>query len=447
MQQAPQAPDDLLDRIREAGVDIVHLQFTDVLGAIKGLTVPVERLRGCLEGGVWFDGSSVEGMARLAESDLYLRPDLSTFAVLPWKPAPTARLLCDLYLPDGSRFPADPRGVLKTALDEAAVLGFDYRVGCEVEFFVFANDRNGTVPGGPPVPVDGRGYFEEPSPRVESLCRATVRGLADFGFDVEAVHHEVAPGQHEIDLADLGALQAADAIVALKWMLRAMARQEGLLVSFMPKPLAGVSGSGLHLQQSLVDRANDTNVFSDPTGGYGLSAIAGHFIAGQLVHARAMCAVIAPLVNSYKRLMGGAEAPCEVSWARVSRGALIRVPEVWSRGSTRVELRAADPSCNPYLALAVALKSGLDGIANGLPLPEPLEEAASPSDSDEVTTAANPLRKTLEEALEELEWNPVVRAAIGQPIYERLLTAKEQEAAAFREHISAWELAHYLESA
>jgi len=441
---------ELLDRVQAAGVDLIHLQFTSVPGTIKSLTIPASRLGRALEEGAWFDGSSIDGMARLAESDLFLRPDPSTFATLPWERVPTARVICDLGLPDGSSFLGDPRTALKTVLAEAADLGFEYRVACEVEFFVFEDRGEDTMSGRSLVPVDRSGYFEVSGDRAGALCRATSQALASFGVEIEATHHEVAPGQHELDIADMGALAAADAIVALKWAARALGRQNRLVVSFMPKPLESASGSGLHISQLLRGSAASGDVFFSPDDRYQLSELGGQFVAGQLAHARGMCAVLAPLVNSYKRLTGGAEAPARVCWARTHRGALLRVPASSSPNSTRLELRAPDPSCNPYLALAVMLKAGLDGVANGMALPEPVEETwhlAAQEGGEEEEDQAGALPRTLGEALEELDWDPVVREALGQPIHERFLAAKEQEWAAFQHHISAWELQRYLEGA
>ena len=434
--------EDVLEAARAAGVELVHLQFTDVPGAIKSVSVPASQLAHVLEDGAWFDGSSVEGLARLAERDLYLWPDLTTFAVLPWEMTPTGRLICDLGLPGGEPFKADPRAVLQDALLRAVERGFSYRVACEVEFFVFEANSGSEL-----VPVDHSGYFELQGNRAMSLCRGAVDALNAYGIEVEATHHEVGPGQYEIDLAEQDALRIADGVVALKWALRALAPRAGLRVSFMPKPLEAASGSGLHIAQALVGPGGD-NLFFDTRGRYSLSELACQFMAGQLAHARGLCAMIAPLVNSYKRLAGGAEAPARVTWARVNRGALLRVPEASSGPRTRLELRAPDPSCNPYLALAAMLECGIDGITRELPLPEPIEEPELVGEQKEVAEQmANPLPATLGEALEELEWDPVVREALGQAVVERFLAAKEAEWLAFSRHISAWERERYLESA
>jgi glutamine synthetase len=437
---------DLLERVRQTGVEVIHLQFTDVPGSIKSMTIPASRLERTLESGAWFDGSSVDGLARTAESDLYLRPEPSSFAVLPWEKTPTARLICDVCLPGGAAFTADPRQALKRVLASAVDLGFTYRVAIEFEFFVF-EDRDGIgKTRGTPAPVDRSGYFEIQESRAASLCREAIDALASFGVEVDASHAEVGPGQHEIDLAEQGALEAADAVVALKWALRSLARRAGVLVSFMPKPLENAPGSGLHISQVLVESASGDDAFWDPAARYKLSAVGGHFIAGQLAHARGLSAILAPLVNSYKRLAGGAEAPSRVSWARTHRGALLRVPESASGRGTHLELRAPDPSCNPYLALAAMLQTGLDGMQNQLPLPQSSDEGLDVSEED-AEDVSNPLPATLGEALEELNWDPVVREALGQPIFERFLTAKEREWTAFGRHISQWELDRYLEGA
>ena len=438
---------ELVQRARAAGVELVHLQFTDVPGAIKSLTIPTSRLERTLEHGAWFDGSSIEGMARTAESDLYLRPDPDSFAVLPWETTPAARLICDVCLPGGAPFSADPRQALKAALAEAHELGFDYRVGVEFEFFVFEETDSPMAVTRPLAPVDRSGYFEIQASRAAGLCRQVIDALGSFGVEVEASHAEVGPGQHEIDLAEQGALAAADAIVALKWALRSLGRRAHMLVSFMPKPLEDAPGSGLHISQVLIERDGGGDAFFDPAQRYQLSAVGGQFIAGQLAHARGMAAVVAPLVNSYKRLAGGSEAPGRVTWARLHRGSLLRVPEPAAGRGTRLELRAPDPSCNPYLALAAMLKTGLDGIRHRLALPEPADAAGGEFDLLEGEDVANPLPATLGEALEELNWDPVVREALGQPIFERFVTAKEQEWLAFGRHISAWELSRYLEGA
>ncbi|MGH2460320.1 MAG: glutamine synthetase family protein [Chloroflexota bacterium] len=441
----------VVETSRDARVEFVHLQFIDIPGAIKGLTVPVNRLVSCLTDGMWFDGSSVEGLARVAESDLYLLPDPDTFAIATWEGSTTARLVCNLVTPGNEPFPADPRFVLARALADAAELGFSYRVGAEVEFFLFEDQGS----AGRPLdrarasitlrPSDARSYFELPDERAAALCQTAVKILRGLGYHASATHHEAAPGQHEIDLDADDAPRTADAIVTLKLVIRSLAHRSGLLPTFMPKPIETASGSGLHLGQEVLDRATGQNALVTSGGGSQLSPIGQHFVAGQLAHARGMCAILAPLVNSYKRLLGGDEAPANVSWGRVNRGALLRVSEAPGLADAVLEARAPDPSCNPYLALAVLLQAGLDGVREETPLPSPDEQPPRPGPT--VGEAGDPLPSTLGEAIEELGWDMVVRSALGQPVFERFMAAKEREWLAYRHHISSWELESYLETA
>lgn len=442
----------VLEVAGEARVEFVHLQFIDIPGAIKGLTVPVDRLASCLTDGVWFDGSSVEGLARIAESDLYLLPDLDTFAIAAWEGPATARLVCNLVTPGHEPFLADPRFVLSRALADAAEIGFSYRAGAEVEFYLFEDPQPAGRPHGrgnvPRTlqPADTRSYFELPDERAAALCQKAVKILRGLGYQASATHHEVSPGQHEIDLDADDGMRTADAIVTLKLVIRSLAHQVGLLPTFMPKPIESASGSGIHLSQFVLDRTTGQTVLFEPGEGSRLSPLGQHFVAGQLAHARGMCAILAPLVNSYKRLLGGNEAPSSVSWARVNRGSFIRLSEAQSLANAVLEVRAPDPSCNPYLALAVLLQSGLDGIREQTPLPSPDEQPVRLSPSDGEATV-DPLPSTLGEAIEELGWDMVVRSSLGQPVFERFLAAKEQEWLAYRHHISSWELESYLETA
>ncbi len=439
-----------MTRIKESGAEFVYLQFSDILGGVKGVTIPVSRLELAFNEGVWFDGSSVEGRARVAESDLFLRPDPSSLALFPWESPPAARFICDLYLPNGEPFLGDPRQALRRILREADDMGFEYRVSSEFEFFLLTQDPSmplGLARG--LEPSDGETYYGIPTERSSRLSHEVTKALQASDINVSATHHEVAPGQHEIDLAELEGLRAADAIATLKIALRAFGHKENLLATFMPKPLANLSGSGLHFQQGLFDKKTKHNALHDSSQPYQLSAAGRSFIAGQLAHARGMCALLAPLVNSYKRLAGGGEAPAVIDWARINRGALIRVPELSANGDgVFVELRTPDPSCNPYLALAAMLKAGLEGIKAELVLTNPMEERLDQVGASDISELeADPLPMTLGEALEELQWDPVVRDALGQTIYERFLAAKEQEWSAFGQHISLWEIENYLERA
>jgi glutamine synthetase len=435
---------DILKLVEEQHVEFISLQFTDIVGMVKNVTIPVAQLGDCLDHGVWFDGSSIEGFARIAESDMFLVPDLETYALIPWDRGEgftTARMICDVYTPDGKPFAGDPRYVLKTALDEAAQMGFVYNVGPELEFFLFKSDSDGRPA---PVPHDAAGYFDVSTDLATHIRRHMVRALEAFDIEVEAAHHEVAIGQHEIDFKYGPALRTADHAVTFRVALKAVAQQHNLYATFMPKPIAGINGSGMHVHQSLSDVKTGRNLFYDANDPYGLSRTARHFIAGLLAHAKGMIAVLAPLVNSYKRLVPGYEAPVYLSWGRTNRSALVRVPRI-SAGrpqATRIELRCPDPSCNPYLAFAVMLKAGLDGIRRELPLPEAAEEDLYHVDprSRQLET----LPGSLGEALEELQRDEVIAAALGPHIFERFIEAKSQEWDDYRLFVSQWELDRYL---
>lgn len=439
-------PDDIQRLAREQQVEFISLQFTDILGMLKNVTLPLSQLTDCLDHGVWFDGSSVEGLsrARIAENDMYLVPDLESYALIPWDEAAgftTARMICDVYTPDGRPFAGDPRTVLKRAIDEAARLGMTYHVAPEVEFFLFKSDADGRPV---PVPHDVAGYFDATTDATTHIRRRMVRALHNLGIEVEASHHEVAIGQHEIDLHYAPALRSADNIVTLRTTLKSLAQQHGLYATFMPKPLGGVDGSGMHMHQSLADLATGRSLFNDASDAYGLSKTARHFIAGLLAHAPGMIAILAPLVNSYKRLVPGFEAPVYLSWGRTNRSALVRVPRINpSRPqTTRIELRCPDPSCNPYLAFAVMLHAGLDGIRRELPLPAPAEEDLYQVDPR--TRRMQMLPSSLGEALVELQNDDVVAHALGAHVLERFIEAKQQEWDEYRTSVSQWEMSRYL---
>ncbi|MFN2451568.1 MAG: glutamine synthetase family protein, partial [Candidatus Dormibacteria bacterium] len=410
------------------------------------VTVPTAGLAGSLERGTWFDGSSVESFARTAESDMYLVPDPGTFRLLAADASPgtpTARLICEARMPDGEPYPGDPRGALRRATDTARRLGYEYRVGPEIEFFLLERDAAGAAH---PLRGDRGGYFDYSTDRSTAVRQAMVAALGRLGIAVNAVHHEVEAGQHEIDLAATSALAAADDVVTLRYTLRAVAQAEGLVASFMPKPFTGRHGSGMHVHQSLAATEDAANSFADSRDEYGISETARHFIAGQLHHAAGMSLVLAPLVNSYKRLVRGFEAPVFVSWARTNRGALIRVPHTARADATRVELRAPDPSCNPYLAFAVMLACGVDGITRRLPLPAPVEESLWGFDDAELERRnVAVLPDNLRDAIAAFEADGVVRDALGDHLAERLLDAKRLEWDEYRRQVTPWELATYLE--
>ena len=420
----------------------VNLQFTDIVGQVKSVTVPTAHLENAFDSGVWFDGSSIEGFTRISESDMFLRPDPDTYAIIPWQSNEhqTARLICDVYTPDGELFVGAPRTALRLALEEAAALGYELRAGPELEFFLFERDAAGNP--APGKTHDQASYFDATADRGTLVRQDMTTALQAFGIDVETAHHEAAVGQHEIDFRYDNALVAADNAVTFKYVLKAMAAQHGIYATFMPKPIRGIAGSGMHVHQSLADIRTGENLFADSTDPYGLSTLAKQFMAGQIRHARGMTAILAPLVNSYKRLVAGYEAPVYVSWARINRSALIRVPRFPSAETTRIELRCADPSCNPYLAFSVMLKAGLAGIREGLSLPPATEENLYAS--EQARQGLPTLPGSLEEAMHALEGDVLIQEALGPHIYERFMDAKQQEWDDYRLDVSRWELDRYL---
>ncbi|MGB8648525.1 MAG: type I glutamate--ammonia ligase [Anaerolineae bacterium] len=431
------------DLIQKQNIQFINLQFTDMLGVPKSVGTPIWTWDDILEHGMWFDGSSVEGFARIAESDMLLHPDLDTFAVVPWDTdVPTARVICDSYRPNGEPFEGDPRRVLKRALAEAKKLGYDYFTGPELEFFLFKPHADGTLV--PLEPHDQAGYFDVSTDLAHSVRRQMVNALAAFGIKVEALHHEVALGQHEIDFRYDNALNTADNAVTLRTTLKAVAQRNGLYCTFMPKPVKGINGSGMHTHQSLWK--DGKNAFADPDDAYGLSLLAKKFIAGQLLHAREMSAIIAPLVNSYKRLVPGYEAPVYISWARSNRSALIRIPQV-SPGrvatATRIELRCPDPSANPYLAFAVMLRAGLDGIQRDLPVPTATEENLYHLDPAGLSRL-NAMPGSLGEAIGEMSGSEIVKATLGAELFDRYIEGRKAEWDEYRIDVSQWELDRYL---
>ncbi len=443
---------DLHGRVKEDGVKFISLQFSDVTGVVKSVDIPVKRLNEALEDGIWFDGSSVEGFARIQESDMRLVLDPSTYAVLPWSPneARRARVFCDIYTPDGSPFPGDPRGTLKRALKRVEQRGWQYNVGPEPEFFLFKRNDGGQN-SVHPVPHDVGSYFDfsanDEAVRVRTELMDALLGM---GLDVETGHHEVALGQHEIDFRFDNALQTADNVITMKYTVKALAAQHGLVASFMPKPIFGINGSGMHCHQSLFN-AEGQNLFYDGSDEHCLSKVAYGFISGQLQHARSLAAVVAPTVNSYKRLVPGYEAPVYVGWAQINRSALIRIPR-YTPGrdkSMRAELRFPDPSANPYLAFAVMLAAALDGIDNDLAAPPPLNNVNVYHLSREERQAMNisELPGSLAEALREFEKDPVLQDALGPETSEAFLRAKWAEVEEYRMRVTDWEVERYVEQA
>ncbi len=449
--------------IESERVRFVNLEFTDVVGMAKCVTIPVEQFPDCLVHGKWFDGSAIEGFARVAESDMYLYPDLDTFVILPGKVRPqaiipsalnestdqfldvgvVARVICDVRTPDGERFDGDPRATLFRALDMASSMGYKFLVAPELEFFLLHLEDNTPMP----LPHDRGGYFDLSTDLAAAVRRQMVQALQQMGIRIEASHHEVAAGQHELDFETSDALHTADALMTAKYVLKAIAAQHDLYATFLPKPFYGVNGSGMHTHQQLISCATGRNAFVDEHGEYGLSDVGRYFIAGQLAHARAMCAILAPLVNSYKRLVPGYEAPVYINWGRVNREALIRVPRPGAdrQSTARIELRCCDPSSNPYLALAVMLRAGLDGIQRKLPLPPAMDESLFLRDEGERQRHRSKLLPaTLGEALDDLREDNLIRETLGDSIYEGFIEAKSIEWIEYRKQVHSWELERYL---
>lgn len=433
---------DILELADAHHVRFLRLMFTDILGVNKNVEIPASQFHKALAGDIMFDGSSIEGFVRIEESDMLLAPDLSTFRVFPGGTPENrvARLICDITTPEGKPFDGDPRGALKRQVARAATLGYTMNAGMEAEFFMFKLD-----PDGAPSTAthDVGAYFDlTPVDLGEDARRTIVDVLEQMGFEIEAAHHEVAHGQHEIDFRYADALTTADNLATFRFVVRLVARQYGMHASFMPKPIFGQNGSGMHTHQSLFNGGK--NAFYDPKGEYELSRTAHQYIGGLLRHARGMCAITNPLVNSYKRLVPGYEAPVNVAWSMHNRSPLIRVPARRGTG-TRVELRSPDPSANPYLALAVMLAAGLDGIETKASSREPVNENIwEMSFREKRRLRIDDLPHDLNEACDELEKDDVITTALGKHIGSHFLDAKRQEWREYITQVSAWELEQYL---
>lgn len=435
--------EDIMRFADEENVKYIRLQFTDLMGISKNVEIPVSQLPKALDNKMMFDGSSIEGFVRIEESDMYLFPDLDTWVVFPWGTefGKVARLICDVYMPDGKPFEGDPRYILKKVMKEAEELGYtDFNVGPEPEFFLFKIDEKGE----PTLDLnDQGGYFDfAPLDLGENCRRDIVLTLEKMGFEIEASHHEVAPGQHEIDFKYANAIHAADQILTFKLVVKTIARQHGLHATFMPKPLFGVSGSGMHAHQSLF--IGNENAFYDESDELGLSQTAKYYLAGLLKHARGFAAITNPLVNSYKRLVPGYEAPCYVAWSAKNRSPLVRIPA--SRGlGTRLEVRNPDPAANPYLALAVMLKAGLDGIKNKLELQPAVDRNIYVmNEAEREANGIDSLPSTLKEAIECLKADRVICEALGEHAALHFIEAKEIEWDMFRTRVHEWERNQYM---
>ncbi|MGH7498345.1 MAG: type I glutamate--ammonia ligase [Gemmatimonadales bacterium] len=434
--------DDILGLTRKFGVDFLRLQFTDILGINKNVEVPRSQFEKALDGEIMFDGSSIEGFVRIEESDMLLKPDLETYRILPYEDegGRVARFLCDIYTPDEEPFAGCPRTTLKRQLARARKLGFSMMAGCEAEFFLFEESSDGAPTT---ATHDSAAYFDlSPVDKGEEIRRVIVGQLTEMGFEVEAAHHEVAPGQHEIDFKYADALITADNLTTFKFIVRNVANRYGFHASFMPKPIEGMNGSGMHTHQSLF--RGKENAFYDPKAEHKLSKVALSYIEGLLQHARGFCAITNPLINSYKRLVPGYEAPVNVAWSMRNRSPLVRIPDRRGLG-TRCELRMPDPSCNPYLALTVQLASGLEGIERKLKAREPVSRNIfTMSYRDRRKYRIDELPRDLHEALEMFEKDDVVTGALGEHLTERFLEAKRNEILQYSLHVSRWEIDNYL---
>lgn len=436
---------DILATVEAQRVRFVALWFTDITGLVKSVMIPAGELENVIANGSHFDGSAIEGFARVAESDMVLAPDVSSFVVLPWTAGEekTARLICSIYTQNGDPFIGDPRSLLKKALDQAQGMNLRFKTGMELEFFLFPLDSSGQ----PLVSAnnDIAGYFDIPEDPIRSMRRSMLGALSAMGIRVDSTHSETGSGQHEIDFQYDDALRSADNILTARIALKTIARKFNYYCAFMPRPHVDLPGSGMHTHQSMHDADSGINLFADSEGEYGLSDMARYFLAGQLEHARAMCAVLAPLVNSYKRLGTSFEAPVNVTWAHVNRSALIRVPSTapGKEFHTRLELRCPDPTANPYLAMAVMLQAGLDGILHKMQLADPMEETLLGSMPDRMRQI-EVLPHSLGEALDALSDDDVILSALGPYVSDRYIAAKRQECAEYNRQVTEWEVRRYL---
>lgn len=433
--------DDVIKAIETHNVKFIRLQFTDIQGIVKDVEIPVTQIEKALTVGISFDGSSIEGMVRIDESDMVLRPDTRTFAILPWgnEKGVVARMICDVYLPDGKQFEADPRYVLKKVMKEAEDMGFQFNVGPELEFFLFAKENGKATT----IPNDYGRYFEfAPTDLAEDIRRDIVLTLTDLNFDIEASHHEVAFGQHEIDFKYDDALTTADNVVTFKYVTRTIAKTYGLHATFMPKPIATENGSGMHINLSL--SKDGKNAFYDENADMQISDIARYFIAGVLDHIKAICCIANPLVNSYKRLIPGYEAPVYITWSGANRSSLIRIPS--PRGnSTRTELRSPDPACNPYLAFAAILAAGLEGVKNKKEPPRIMDQNVFDLTLKELKERGiETLPSTISESCDCLEKDELLREKLGAHVHDNILRLARAEWDAYRIQVHEWEINRYL---
>ncbi len=439
---------EVLEIIEDEDVDFLRLQFTDIMGTPKNVSIPAAQAEKAFEEGIYFDGSSIDGFVRIQESDMRLTPDPDTFAILPWRSSEdgvtSARLICDVInTSTGEPFEGDPRRVLKNAIDRAEEMGYTVNAGPEPEFFLFEEDENGRATT---TTHDAGGYFDlAPKDLAEDVRGEIIYGLEEMGLSVEASHHEVAEGQHEINFKYDDALTTADNVITFRTVVRAIAAQHDLHATFMPKPIPRINGSGMHTHLSLFTEDGD-NAFHDDDDEFNLSETAKQFLAGILDHAGALAAVCNPTVNSYKRLVPGYEAPVYVAWSDVNRSALIRKPAARVPAASRIEARFPDPSCNPYLALAALINAGLDGIEQGLDCPDPVRENIYEFDEEKrLEYGIDTLPTNLGEAVDALEEDEAVLEALGPHISEKFVEAKSEEFGEYLVEVSDWEIDRYLE--
>lgn len=433
---------DIIRLVEEEDVEFIRLQFTDMFGTMKNVAITSNQLEKALENGCMFDGSSIEGFVRIEESDMYLYPDLDTFAIFPWRPqqGKVARIICDVYRPDGKPFAGDPRYVLRRVVEETKEMGYTLNVGPECEFFLFHTDDDGQPTT---ISHEKAGYFDlGPIDLGENARRDMVLTLEDMGFEIEASHHEAAPAQHEIDFKYDEAIATADNIMTFKLAVKTIAKRHGLFASFMPKPKYGINGSGMHINMSL--EKDGKNIFFDENDQMQLSKEAYYFIGGIMEHVKGMTAITNPLVNSYKRLVPGYEAPIYIAWSATNRSPLIRIPAARGEG-TRVELRCPDPSANPYLALAVCLAAGLDGIRKQIMPPAAVVKNVYEMRLDEKKAEGiESLPATLSEAVDELEKDEYILDVLGEHISRNYIAAKRTEWAEYTSQVTDWEIEQYL---
>ncbi|MBI4809948.1 MAG: type I glutamate--ammonia ligase [Ignavibacteriales bacterium] len=439
---------DILNRVKKDNAKFIQLQFTDLNGILKGVTIPVSKLDDAIEDGIWFDGSSVEGFTRIFESDMYLKLDLNTYAIIPWtknnsSQAIVGRFMCDVYMPDGSPFEGDPRYILTKQIERVKKLGYIFNVGPELEFFLFKKE-NGKLE---PLPHDNAGYFDQTTDLAVEIRQEMTTALRDFGIDVETLHHEVAVGQHEIDFRYADALTIADQATTFKFTLKWIAAHHNLHATFMPKPIAGINGSGMHVHQSIFN-TKGKNLFFDPKDEYHLSKLAKYFIQGQLTHIKAMNAILNPTINSYKRLVVGYEAPVYIAWGQRNRSALIRIPR-YTPGrekAVRAELRCPDPTANPYLAFAVMIAAGLDGIQKKNLPSKPVEENIYEFSVEETSKRnIDILPRDITESLKYVEKDEVIRGALGEFAFHKFYQLKMKEWESYCLQVTPWEIDQYLE--